>query len=262
MTALAVKAIVPELDSEAAALAEELALPLLSGEPASDCVALLQLTPQGLELLPLGKNAPGSIRVDFGGGGMRHRRRSGHNEPLGRAVGLGKWDTTTVVDATAGLGRDAFVLADLGCEVELLERAPAAFALLREGLKRGLDGGDPWLRGVCARMQLQFTDARSWLAERGPAYCDVIYMDPMFPERKKSARVKKDMWLFQQLLASEPDDAGLLQQALQSARRRVVVKRPAKAAALDGLPPDFVIPGKTVRFDVYQRQTVNGHPPG
>ncbi len=243
---IALAAAAPGLESKAAALAEELDLPTL--DTARDPLAELVVTPERLELRARGPNAPGAIAVDFSAGGLRHRRRGGHNEPLGRAVGVGKWDRLTVVDATAGLGRDSFVLADLGCEVTLLERDPPVFALLRDGLARGRSGDDAWVTEVCRRMSLVRADAREWLREHR---ADVVYLDPMFPARRKSARVKKEMWLFQQLLeANDPAD-GLLEAALVAACKRVVVKRPAREAPLAGAEPGFAIPGKTVRFDVY-----------
>ncbi|MDJ0877343.1 MAG: class I SAM-dependent methyltransferase [Halieaceae bacterium] len=243
---IAVTASQPGQLAAASALAAELGLPLL--DQVADARALLALTPERLELAATGPDAPGAIAVDFTAGALRHRRRGGHNEPLGRAVGVGKWQDISVVDATAGLGRDSFVLADLGCQVTLLEREPVVFALLRDGIERGQRSEDPWVAEVCQRMTLVRADAREWLAG---AAVDVVYLDPMFPARRKSARVKKDMWLFQQLL--EPADVfgGLLEAALAAAGKRVVVKRPAKAPALGERAPAFQLPGKTVRFDVY-----------
>ncbi|MEP5765323.1 MAG: class I SAM-dependent methyltransferase [Halieaceae bacterium] len=211
----------------------------------------MRLGADGLELQALGEKMPGAVRVDFGAGKMRHRRRGGHNEPLGRAVGVGKWDGLSVVDATAGLGRDSFVLADLGCQVTMLERSAVVFALLRDGLDRARRCGDAWLLAVVQRMSAHCADSSQWLAQQGDACCDVVLLDPMFPQRKKSARVKKEMWLFQQLLEADTPQPGLLEQALHSARRRVVVKRPARAEPLEGRQPDFELAGKAVRFDVY-----------
>ena len=232
--------------SSAQSLAAELALPL--AVEAGDFEAVLRLDAQGLSLAPQGKHASGPVSVDFAGGGMRHRRRGGKNEPLGRAVGTAKWPGLEVVDATAGLGRDSFVLADLGARLTLVEQNPIIHALLRDGLARGQDCGDEWVEGVCRRMRLVLGDARDWLTVDST---DVVYLDPMFPARRKSARVKKEMWLFQQLLEEPPPSEDLLEAALGAARRRVVVKRPAKAPPLADRSPGFEIPGKTVRFDVY-----------
>ena len=237
----------PALAPRARALADELQLEY--SEVPVPGVTLLQLSAAGLQLLP-GEPGMGPVAVDFGAGAMRHRRRGGHSEPLGRAVGVNKRPGLSVVDATAGLGRDSFVLADLGCAVSLVERSPLVFALLRDGISRAAGSDDPWLRQVAGRMALYLGDSASWLAglDSSP---DVIYLDPMFPARKKSARVKKEMWLFQHLLTKTQDEAELLAQALSSASWRVVVKRPARAEPLNGEKPHHAIEGKTVRFDVY-----------
>lgn len=234
-----------DLESRAQSVASELGLEWVSEPAGAD--ALLRLSADGLDLLPLGEDAPGPITVDFAAGSMTHRRRAGHNEPLGRAVGVGKWRDLHVADATAGLGRDSFVLADLGCRVTMFERSPVVFALLRDGLRRGLASDNPRVAEACGRLQLQ---SGEFEAQSHGRRFDVVYLDPMFPARRKSARVKKEMWIFQQLLEGE-SSPGLLEAALAAARHRVVVKRPARAPALAGREPAFVLPGKTVRFDVY-----------
>jgi 16S rRNA (guanine1516-N2)-methyltransferase len=93
----------------------------------------------------------------------------------------------------------------------------------------------------------------------------VVYLDPMFPATQKSALVKKEMRLFQQLLHGPVDaalDARLLRAARQAARLRVVVKRPARAQPLADTAPDYTLPGKAIRFDVYiaGRSTSQGAP--
>ena len=103
-------------------------------------------------------------------------------------------------------------------------------------------------------MTLVRADAREWLAGGST---DVVYLDPMFPSRRKSARVKKEMWLFQQLLEAGDTSEGLLDAALAAAGKRVVVKRPAKAPPLGDRTPAFQLPGKTVRFDVYLPGSAN-----
>ncbi|MEE4661595.1 MAG: class I SAM-dependent methyltransferase [Halieaceae bacterium] len=248
MKRVAVVAACPALHSEAASLADELSLPL--SRCGGDFDGLLELSDAGLSLRATGKAAPGPLRVDFSDPGLLHRRRSGHNEPLGRALGLHKWPGMAVVDATAGLGRESFVMADLGARVTMLERHPVVFALLRDGLRRGRASDDPRVAGLCQRLELFRADSVQWLQGRT---IEGVYLDPMFPPSRKSARAKKGMWLFQQLLESGVQDDALLAAALASSQRRVVVKRPLKAAPLQDLTPGFSLAGKTVRFDVYAR---------
>ena len=207
--------------------------------------------------LAAGRALPGPVTVEFGSDAMRHRRRSGHNELLGRAVGIiAGGRHPRVLDATAGLGRDSFVLADMGCAVTLCEREPVLAAMLAQGLQLALARGDEWQRRVVQRMHLFRGDARDPAAmQASPA--DVIYLDPMFPARDKSAAVKKEMALFQALLAStqyQQDAEQLLLWALAQDVARVVVKRPPRAPYLAGRQPSHSIAGKAVRFDVHVRR--------
>ncbi len=211
---------------------------------------LLLVTDAGLAVQATGRKAPGAVRVDFADPALRHRRRGGHNELLGKAVGVGRREELSIIDATAGLGRDAFVLADLGCKVQLCERNALIHSLLADGLTRALESDDAWLRQVAARMQLRQGEAAGLVL--GDGDCDVICLDPMFPQRDKSAAVKKEMALFQRLLGTAPADGeALLGWALAQPVARVVVKRPPKAPYLDGLEPSHAIKGKSVRYDVH-----------
>ncbi len=182
-------------------------------------------------------------------------------------MGVAGGQRLQVLDATAGLGRDSFVLADMGCAVTLCEREPVIAAMLAQGLQLALARGDEWLRQVVQRMRLFPGDARDPGAM--PAgLADVIYLDPMFPERDKSAAVKKEMALFQALLASadcQQDAERLLLWALDQDVARVVVKRPPRAPYLAGRQPSHSIAGKAVRFDVHVRRarvTIAGPPTG
>jgi len=244
----------------AESLARELSLPLLqTGTNPRQCdqVGLVLIVSGSSRSLQLtGKGAPGPVTVEFGAGPMRHRRRSGHNEMLGRAVGVGKKQNLTVLDATAGLGRDSFVLADLGCRVYLCERNPLVQELLCQGLGAARSGEDPWLRSVASAMELVPGDAMMLPAL--PTGCDVVYLDPMFPQRDKSAAVKKEMALFHYLLQDEPgDEAELMHWALAQEVARIVVKRPSRAAPLGDQPSSHSIQGKAVRYDVYVKRALS-----
>jgi len=257
---IAVAAFAVEDKVTAEGLSQDLALPLLlpgTGAETADYFAVLLVEGERLLLQQTGQAAPGPVVVDFGSAAMRHRRRGGANELLGRAVGVGKKAQLRVLDATAGLGRDAFVLADLGCEVHLRERNPIIAALLASGLQIAQASSDTWLRSVAVRMHLEAGDARGGNADADPAV-DVIYLDPMFAPRSKSAAVKKEMALFQRLLSvdkAEQDAGELLDWALGQNVARVVVKRPLKGASLSSTcSPSHSIRGKSVRYDVYARR--------
>lgn len=244
---IAVVPAAPEDLPSAHTLAAHLNLPC---NPAPLPGSALVLVVQGAtrSLRQTGPGAPGPVAVDFAGGTMRHRRRGGANELLGRAVGLSPRRRLRVLDATAGLGRDAFVLADLGAHVVLCERQPVVAELLRAGLASAAGSDDEWLRTVAARMRLVEGDAR----EQVLSPLDVIYLDPMFPARGKHAAVKKEMALFQRLLGDSADDgAVLLDWALRQSVSRVVVKRPLRARELGGHAASHCIRGKAVRYDVH-----------
>lgn len=240
-----VTAATPDLLDAARAVAERWGLAF--GERPAAALRLV-LTPEGLALLQSGPGAPGPVMVDFVGGAVGHRRRfgGGRGQPIARAAGLRRGVTPSVVDATAGLGRDAFVLASLGCPLTLIERSPVAAALLEDGLRRGALAAE--VAPIVARMSLVYGDAAALLPG---LRADVVYLDPMYPHRDSTALVKKEMRLFQALLGPDADSDRLLPAALAAARARVVVKRPAAAPPLAGERPTLDIRTKNHRFDVY-----------
>ncbi len=191
--------------------------------------------------------------VDFIGGKMGHRRRfgGGRNQPLTRAMGLKGSANPFIVDATAGLGRDGFVLASLGARVTLLERSPVMAALLADGLDRARQHDEIRLI-VDKHLQLVNIDARQWLqqcpAQERP---DVVYLDPMYPHRSKSALVKKEMRALRAMVGDDGDAPALLAAALDCAKKRVVVKRPRGAPLLAGPKPSGDIASKNTRYDLY-----------
>ncbi len=205
-----------------------------------------------LELQQAGKGAPGAVHIDFIGGKSAHRRHfgGGRGQPLAKAIGLKHGKTPDVIDATAGLGRDAFVLASLGCSVRLVERSPIISVLLQDAFERALVDNE--VAPIASRMQLIQMDARAFLlALAGDAWPDVVYLDPMYPHRNKSALVKKEMRIFRQLVGDDTDGAELLIAARAIALNRVVVKRPAKAPRLGDQQPTMVIKSPNTRYDVY-----------
>lgn len=258
--ALALLAATPDDEANASELARRLHLPLLPAgtrpEQCEEVVTVLVVHGPLRYLQRTGRGAPGPVSADFASAALRHRRATGGPELLGRAVGQGKKSGLRIVDATAGLGRDAFVLAGLGCDVLLCEREPVIAELLRAGLEIAAQGDDARLADAVERMRLCPGDVVQ-LDALQLAGVDVIYLDPMFPARGKSAAVKKEMTLFHALLQdhSGPEDAiALLQWALRQEVARVVVKRPAKAPPLAQQPPSHSIRGKSVRYDVYVRR--------
>lgn len=239
------------LQERAELLSARLDLPLLAPD-CSEARLLLQVGEQGLQLQAAGADAPGPVRVDFVEGALAHRRQygGGTGQMVARAAGLRGSLRPSVLDATAGLGRDAFVLAALGCQVIMIERQPVIAALLADGLERArLAGGET--AEIASRMRLIQADAIMAMGHWNEPVPQVIHLDPMFPHRDKSALVKKEMRVFRPLAGDDLDAPALLSAALGLASHRVVVKRPRKAPAILGQAPSAQLSGQSSRYDIY-----------
>jgi 16S rRNA (guanine1516-N2)-methyltransferase len=216
----------------------------------------LVYTAEGLALRLSNEPSWGDIIVDFNSPALNYRKLhgGGRNEALAKAIGIKGKDSLSVIDCTAGMGNDSFIMASVGAHVTMLERSPIIGALLEDALNRIEVVPEFW-----GRMLLVKTDATDYILKQGAKknatpLADVIYLDPMFPHKKKSALVKKEMRAFQQLLGADVDSAQLLEAALNHAGNRVVVKRPSSAEPIElasGRKPNTAIESKKHRFDVY-----------
>ena len=235
----------------ATAIAKKIGITL--GETPDDHLFTLEFDDHGVRLHCLGQGKQNPIEVNFHAGEADHRRKfgGGKGQMIAKAVGVSGSFKPRILDATAGLGGDAFVLASLGCQMSLQERSPIAHALLNSGLNRGLEHarltGDAALESVLANMQLLNTDSIGCAINN----IDVVYLDPMFPTRKKSAAINKSMKAFHSLIGSDDDADQLLVHALQQDVCRVVVKRPRIAPPVGNKKPSHTIEGKSSRFDIY-----------
>ncbi|MDD7199535.1 class I SAM-dependent methyltransferase [Parafannyhessea umbonata] len=173
-------------------------------------------------------------------------------ELLVRAARVRGCDHPRAVDATAGMGEDSLLLAAAGFDVTLYERDAVIAALLADALERAAAVAE--LAPVVARMTLVRGDSvaalRALAGADASARPDVVLLDPMFPERRKSASVKKKAQLLQRLQTPEKDEASMLRAAIGARPRKVVVKRPLKGPFLAGVKPAYQIAGKAVRYDV------------
>lgn len=169
-------------------------------------------------------------------------------ELLIKAARIKGAERPVAIDATAGLGEDSFLLAAAGFEVTLCESDPVIASLLADALERALR--DERLAPIAARMHLVEDDSRATLAAL-TAPPDVVYLDPMFPARTKSAAVKKKFQLIHDLeRPCDPDmERQLVEAALAARPRKVVIKRPVKGPYLAGIKPSHSISGKAVRYD-------------
>ena len=196
-----------------------------------------------------------TIAVDFIKGNLAHRQEfgGGRGQAIAKAIGLKSGNTPSVLDATAGLAGDAFVLATLGCSITLIERSPIIFALIENAVERASlnEKFTPILNRGFNLINQDAIDYISDQLEKNGDSPDVIYIDPMYPDRKKSALVKKDMQILQRLHDRDDKTSELLETALLYAKKRVVVKRPTHAETLNNRKPNTCIKSKKTRYDIY-----------
>lgn len=192
-----------------------------------------------------------AIFVDFLTGATRHRYKYDRtiNQPITKAVGIKRGFRPTICDTTAGYGSDSFLFASLGCVVTMIERSPVIWALLNDGLRRAAEDREIG-QMIVENLSLHRGDSITLLKEMGK-YFDTIYMDPMYPLKKKSALNKQKMRVLRSLVGDDVDHRELLQTSLAHATRRVVVKRPSSAAIIEGMEPSYQVKGRSSRYDIY-----------
>lgn len=245
-------------DDRSRALARALAAPLAAAPPAGEAL-WLRYTDEGLALGGDSRRYGQPLCADLVGGRVGHRRRfgGGRGQLIARACGLAKGVTPDIIDATAGLGRDAAVLAALGARVLMIERQGAIAALLADALARL--GQCEALAGLRTRLALAEGDSSrelSALVAAQPIAPQVIHLDPMYPHRSGTALVKKEMRLFRALAGDDMDAPRLLEQALEVATHRVVVKRPKGAPPIEGPAPAHHLESKKSRYDLYVHRSL------
>lgn len=259
----------PGLRRAAAQLAAELNLPYVVEPVGSTYEMLLVAAVQGLELRLLSGDATTRglpLRADWERLDTESGAGRSFKQPLAKAVGLrGQRDLPlTVLDATAGWGKDTWLLAALGCRVLAVERSPVVAALLHDARTRA-GARRP---EVVERIQIVTADARELLRQimpmpgargsghraeaRGLLRPDVVYLDPMFPgAAKRKTAEPKALRVLRRLVGADEDAAELFEAALRVAGKRVVVKRPAKGGLDFGRKPSATHAGKSFCFDVY-----------
>jgi len=215
----------------------------------------LNVSDERLELWVRTNRTTSKLCVDFVKGTLGYRRRHGGGlkQLIARAVGLKHpREKVTIFDATAGLGKDAFILAALGCHVRMFERSKIIAALLKDGLTRA--ALELTLTPIIQRMSLIQEDARTILSALSKVEMpDVIYLDPMFPLDRKRALNKIEMRMLRDIVGGDSDGESLLWVALQTPCRRVVVKRLIGDLPIGGIAPSFVVEGQSNRYDVYMK---------
>ena len=208
----------------------------------------LVLDHQGLKAVIPSLKKP--FQLNFDQGKIQYRSKQGHELLYRATLAHRKIEQKPlhIIDATAGLAREAFLLAMSGAYVDAIESNINIFHLTANALQRSQ---------ACQSLQLNFIhmDANDYIAQY---QADVIYLDPMFPKSKKSAAVGKEAQVLQAFVSSPSTQQNemLLQCAIDHARYRVVVKRPLRAQPLANRIPSSSIKGKAIRYDIYGKRKI------
>ena len=190
------------------------------------------------------------LKCSFIEGPILHRLKygKGRGQNLARAVGMKSNKNRNIIDATAGLGYDAFILASLGAKVTLIERSEKMHEILQNGINEGVSFGGE-IKKIINRMDLLFGDSKDILPKLSP---EVIMIDTMYKDRKKTALVKNNMRLVREIVGPDSDYVELLKVALSCAKNRVVMKQPRYADPIKEIRKcSHQILGKTIRYDIF-----------
>lgn len=152
-----------------------------------------------------------------------------------------------IIDATAGLGGDAWLLAAAGSDVLAIERSTTVRQVLADGLQRARS--DAKMSEIATRIALHGGNAIRLLPTLHGEW-SAIYLDPMYPPKQGSALAQKSIRLVRAAVGDDGDADELLLAAAATGTRRIVVKRPHDAPSLL-CPPDAQIKSKLVRYDIY-----------
>jgi len=239
----------PDRDDEAVSLASRIGLTLVTdGDVIPEGEMRIILLSDRMELWDQFSRRKG-MRIDFEGIDRRVGNGSlSHKQPLAKAIGR---SSETVVDATAGLGHDSFLMACMGWHVQAIERHPVISTLLIESVRAAMDHPEI-STAIEDRLIVHEGDALKILAGMESDPPDVVYLDPMFQDVHGSALPRKPAQVLRRIVS--PDDPEeerrLFESSMKIARQRVVVKRSDKAAPLVE-DVDTSFHGKIVRYDVY-----------
>ena len=241
---------------KAVSLASNMHLNYATPAKQDDYNTLLVYTEKGLQIQlkqDIKTKKPVTLHVNFLSDSLNYRRQHGGGikQALARAVGIKPGIRPSILDATAGLGKDSFLLASLGCKVTMVERSPLLASLLQDGLERAAESPE-LMEVVLNNLVFIQGDAISFMnSEKQSNKPDTIYLDPMYPNSSKSALNKQEMRIIRELVGDDTDSDKLLEAAMNHAQKRIVVKRPKGAPLLTQSSPTHVIKMKNSRYDVY-----------
>ncbi len=244
------------LMEKASNLAQLLQIQMVPAPKHENYTLLLLYTEKGLQIqLKQDRDSkrPASLYIDFLSDALTYRRQRGGGikQSLARAVGIKSGIRPSIIDSTAGLGKDSFLLASLGCKVTMIERSQYLAALLEDGLQRARKSTnlESHIKDNLTLLQGNAVAILNTIKTEDQA--DTIYLDPMYPHSNKSALNRLEMRIIRKLVGDDTDADELLETALSYAKKRVVVKRPKRAPLLNKRTPSHIIKMKNSRYDVY-----------
>ncbi len=243
------------LMGKAATLAQQMHYKHISISEQDNHLVTLVYTEKGLEIQLKPEHNPQKplkLHIDFLSSALTYRRQHGGiKQALARAVGIKPGIRPSIIDATAGLGKDSFLLASLGSRVTMIERSPLLFALLQDALHRMAHSPDITQEIIDSLSLIQGDASKVLNTIPHDEYPNTIYLDPMYPHKRKSALNSLEMRITRELVGDDMDAEILLKNALLCALQRVVVKRPKTAASIGDHSPTHCIQMKNSRYDVY-----------
>jgi len=174
-----------------------------------------------------------------------------NGELLVKAAQIRKFEfTPVIIDATAGFCEDSFLLAAAGAKIIAFEKDTVIAALLEDGLKRAKQIQE--ISDIADRIEIHVEDSIAAM-ESMDEKIDIVYLDPMFPQRDKSGLIKKKFQLLQKLESPCKEQEALINAAFKTKASKIIVKRPLKGENLAGVKPSYSLKGRAIRYDCYTR---------
>ncbi len=180
-------------------------------------------------------------------------KRSPQEKDLLRTA-LGKTKKLKILDATAGLCRDALRMAHWGHTVCACERDPSLAQLLLQCFEEAKS--DPFYSKWIQRLLVVSTSTEEFLLTHPDAAFDVVVIDAMFPDEKRKGLPKKNIQELKALLKNDKDNAEEIfsfcwKYTWALPPKKILVKRPLKAPPFKGIKASHEYKGRSHRWDLY-----------
>ena len=164
-----------------------------------------------------------------------------HNEKI--YTKLFPLKNASILDCTAGLGRDGILLSELGYNVTMIEKNPLLILLIRNYLSRNAH----------IKARLLYGDALTYthIAEKE---FDYIYIDFMFEKKNNSKPSKYDLFL-RSINYNENNKSGFINKMKNYCKKRIVVKEPMKSRS-EINDHDYEIKTNLIKYKIFNGKLV------